>query len=70
MSGERRPDYVVHGLHAVTLDAAGVPERRLDAQRLRHYPDDGSSELDAPVLVVYREDGPPMHARSSRAWIN
>jgi lipopolysaccharide export system protein LptC len=69
-SSERRPDYVVHGLRATTLDAAGRPERRLDADRLRHYPDDGSSELDAPVLVVYSDEGPPLHARSSRAWIN
>lgn len=54
----------------MTLDAAGLPERRLTAQRLRHYPDDGSSELDDPVLVVYSDDGPPLHARSARAWIN
>lgn len=69
-SAERRPDYVVEGLRAMTLDAAGLPERRLTAQRLRHYPDDGSSELDDPVLVVYSDDGPPLHARSARAWIN
>ncbi len=69
-SGERRPDYVVDGLRAVTLDAAGVPERRLVARRLRHYPDDGSSELDDPLLLVYGDDGPIWRVQSSRAWIN
>ncbi len=69
-NGERRPDYVVDGLRAVTFNAAGVPERRLVARRLRHYPDDGSSELDDPVLLVYGDDGPVWWARSARAWIN
>ncbi|MEA1050197.1 LPS export ABC transporter periplasmic protein LptC [Lamprobacter modestohalophilus] len=69
-SAERRPDYVVEGLRAMTLGVTGEPERRLSAQRLRHYPDDGSSELDDPVLVVYSDDGPPLHARSALAWIN
>lgn len=68
--GERRPDYVVEGVSGVILDADGLPDRRLDAARLRHYPDDGSSELDEPVLVVYREEGPPWRARSRSARIN
>jgi len=69
-TAERRPDYVVEGLRAITLDAAGLPERRLDASRLRHYPDDGSSELDDPVLLVHGEEAPDLRARSARAWIN
>ncbi|WP_462320185.1 LPS export ABC transporter periplasmic protein LptC [Halochromatium sp.] len=69
-SDERRPDYVVDGLRAVSLNAAGVPEHRLVARRLRHYPDDGSSELDDPVLVVYGDAGPSWWARSAQAWIN
>lgn len=69
-TAERRPDYVVEGLRAITLDAAGLPEHRLDASRLRHYPDDGSSELDDPVLLVYGVDAPDLSARAARAWIN
>lgn len=69
-AGERRPDYIVEGLRAVTLDERGEPARRLDALRLRHYPDDGSSELDEPVLQVYSEDAPPWQARARLAWIN
>lgn len=71
-SGERRPDYIVDGLRGVVLGLDGEPTRRLDAERLRHYPDDGSSELDAPVLQVYDNDdqAPPWYARSRLAWIN
>jgi lipopolysaccharide export system protein LptC len=69
---ERRPDYIVEGLQGIVLGLDGEPTRRLDAERLRHYPDDGSSELDAPVLQVYDEDdeAPPWYARSRLAWIN
>lgn len=66
----RRPDYVVDGLTGVILDAEGQPSRRMDAEQLRHYPDDGSSELDEPVLVVYGEMGPAWWARARQAWVN
>ncbi|MEA3638796.1 MAG: LPS export ABC transporter periplasmic protein LptC [Lamprobacter sp.] len=68
--GDRRPDYVVEGLRALSLDNKGMPYRRLDARRLRHYADDGSSELDDPVLLVHDDDGPDLRARSVLAWIN
>lgn len=68
--GERRPDYIVEGLSVVTLDAEGLPDRRLDAVRLRHYPDDDSSELDEPVLRLFDAAALRWHARSVRAWIN
>jgi lipopolysaccharide export system protein LptC len=67
---ERRPDYVVDGVSAVSMDERGVPTRRIDAIRLRHYPDDGSSELDEPVLEVLGDDGPPWRGTSETAWIN
>lgn len=67
---QRRPDYIVEGLSALMMDAAGRPDRRLVASELRHYPDDGSSELDAPRLVVYADDAPPWRARADIGWIN
>jgi lipopolysaccharide export system protein LptC len=67
---ERRPDYIVEDLDAVVMDLDGRPDRRLTTPELRHYPDDGSSELAAPRLVVYAEDGPPWYARSDTAWVN
>lgn len=68
--GERRPDYIVDGVRAVTMDAAGRPERRLAAKQVRHFPDDGASELDAPRLIAYSDDGtPPWEVEADTGWI-
>lgn len=66
----RLPDYTVDHFTATTLDATGRPARSLTAQELRHYPDDNSSELDLPVLVLYRPDGPPWNIRSETGWVS
>lgn len=73
-SALRYPDFVVDGLRALTLDGNGHPSRRLWATQVRHYADDGSSELDRPVLVVFDQaaDGsplPPWIAHGNSGWI-
>ena len=68
-TAERQPDYVADDLQAVTMDAAGRPVRQLRAVRLRHYPDDGSSELDEPVLWLHEAEQPAWRIRADRGWI-
>jgi len=68
--GERRPDYIVKRLDALSLDERGRPDRRLVASEVRHYPDDGSSELTQPHLTVYADDAPPWRASSETGWVN
>lgn len=67
---ERRPDYTVNNFTATTMDETGRPYRRLVAIELRHYPDDGSNELEGPRLTLFGESGPPWLVRSERAWIS
>lgn len=67
---ERRPDYTVDTLAATVMDETGAPARRLIAEELRHYADDGSSELSRPFLTVYNEAVPPWEIRSQSAWIS
>lgn len=64
----RLPDYTVEGFSGTTMDIAGRPARSLSARELRHYPNDDSTELDLPVLVVYTADGPPWNIRSETGW--
>jgi lipopolysaccharide export system protein LptC len=65
---ERLPDYRVEGLAATTMGTTGHPVRRMNAERMRHYADDNSSEFDRPVLIVYRPQEPPWTIRAETAW--
>jgi lipopolysaccharide export system protein LptC len=68
--GARVPDYTLERFTATTMGPDGRPARSLSAQELRHYPDDESSELDLPVLVLNRPDGLPWAIRSETGWIS
>lgn len=79
-AGARQPDFVVDGLRAVTMAADGQPLRRLVSTQVRHYPDDDSTELDAPVLLLYATGdddptdddaaSPPWRVRADTGWVS
>jgi lipopolysaccharide export system protein LptC len=52
------PDYFLDNFTATVMSAAGTPHYRLVAQRLDHYPDDGSIEIQALTLYLYRDNLP------------
>lgn len=62
------PDYVMNGFRVVAHDTRGRVQHVLQADQLRHYPDDGSYELDRPYLIRYGE-GAPTHVRARHAWM-
>ncbi|MBK1647530.1 LPS export ABC transporter periplasmic protein LptC [Rhabdochromatium marinum] len=66
---DRQPDYVVDGIRALMLDDNGHPSRRLSAEQLRHYPDNDSSELEHPRLLVYDQQAPSWDISSERGWV-
>lgn len=68
IANDRQPDYTVEELLAVTMDAEGLPSRRLRAARLRHYPDD-TSELDAPRLWFRPPQAPSWNISAEHGWI-
>lgn len=53
------PDYTISGFTASTMDTSGRLRRRMQAEHLAHYPDDGVTELTAPRLVFFRGKAPP-----------
>lgn len=67
---QRRPDYLVENLTGVTMGADGLPARLLATPLLRHYADDGSSDVQTPVMTVFSDDAPPWIIRSERGWIS
>lgn len=63
------PDYIVSQLNATNLDPNGRPESTLTARTMRHFPDDQTTELDAPQLVQLRTDRPPVHIAADRGKV-
>ncbi|HYF57763.1 MAG TPA: LPS export ABC transporter periplasmic protein LptC, partial [Burkholderiaceae bacterium] len=45
------PDYFVERLALLSMNDRGEPTYRLEARQLRHFPQDDSTEFDAPVMV-------------------
>ena len=64
------PEYYATNLRSVGMDAQGRPARSLETPRLTRFLDDQASELDAPVLRIFREGEPPWVIRSERAWVS
>jgi len=52
------------------MDAQGRPARSLETPLLTRYLDDQSSELETPVLTIYKQGEPPWVIRSERAWVS
>ena len=72
--GERgsrhEPDFTMEEFASVTMDDQGVPRRKLTAERLDHYPDTETNELEKPHLELYSDGQEPWHVVSERGWIS
>ncbi|HEX7053040.1 MAG TPA: LPS export ABC transporter periplasmic protein LptC [Burkholderiales bacterium] len=64
------PDYIVTRFTTTTYDAAGRPVRTLAAARMVHYPDDDSTELEAPRVIEARPEQPRLRARADRGTLS
>ena len=64
------PDAFIDDVDLSTLDAEGRLEHRLWAKRMEHYPDDDSTQLNAPYMELYRVDEPPWRVRSRQGWVS
>lgn len=61
------PDYFVEGLAMIRLNGEGRPVFRMLADEMRHFPDDGTTEFDTPVLVSLDPDRPTIRLTAQRA---
>jgi lipopolysaccharide export system protein LptC len=64
------PDYIMDRLSAVRMDERGLPQHRIEAERLVHYPDDLSTELDTVHLTSFAEPAEAwnLYAARARLW--
>lgn len=64
------PDVIVGNFHATTMDRDGVPRYFMTAQQLRHYPDNDSTELDAPRITLRKQASPDVLMTAQRGEIS
>ncbi|VAX05488.1 Lipopolysaccharide export system protein LptC [hydrothermal vent metagenome] len=64
------PDYFVDDFSISYMNIEGKLERTLSAEHMKHYPDDDSTELTRPHLVIYEADTPPWKIRSETGWVS
>jgi len=60
------PDYRIESLRLRRFDANGALQHSLDAANLTHYPDDDTTVVDAPRLILHREPPTRISAREAR----
>ncbi len=70
VTAERAPDYYVENFSITTMGLDGRVERTLSAERMLHYPDDDSTELTRPHLVIYEAGAPPWRIWSESGWVS
>lgn len=64
------PDYFVENFRITTYSREGRPESTLSARKMVHYPDDDSTELEAPVVVQTKADQPTMTLSADRGALS
>ncbi|MCP3868951.1 MAG: LPS export ABC transporter periplasmic protein LptC [Gammaproteobacteria bacterium] len=64
------PDFILEQFTATTMGLNGLPDKRLSAEEMRHYPDDDSTELIKPRMTVFEEKNPPWRITSDTGWIS
>jgi len=64
------PDYVVTNFSVVRYGPSGSAESTLFARKMVHYPDDDSTELDAPRVLQTRTGEAPMTLTSDRGALS
>jgi lipopolysaccharide export system protein LptC len=69
-SSRHDPDAVMENFSAVRMNELGRPRFVMAAARMRHYPDDDSSELDAPRLTSLSAGRPAIHVVARRGVVS
>jgi lipopolysaccharide export system protein LptC len=64
------PDYIVTNFTATTYDAEGRALSVLSAARMVHFPDDDTTELQAPRMVQTKPQEPRMTVRAERGALS
>jgi lipopolysaccharide export system protein LptC len=68
-SGRHDPDIFIENLRAQSLDADGNIRQALTAGVARHYPDDDTTDFDAPLITFSDPGQPKLSITADRATV-
>jgi len=64
------PDYIMENFEAVSMNKQGTLEYRVNALKMTHYPDDDSTVLEQPHIIVYVDTVPSWQVKAERAEVS
>jgi lipopolysaccharide export system protein LptC len=64
------PDYTMDGIVVTTLGPEGNTKFRVVGQKLIHYEDDASSEIDWPIARRFHETKPAITIKSDKGFLD
>lgn len=67
---EHRPDYYLEAVDTTLMGIDGKPGKRLVAERMTHFINDDSTELQRPRLTLYDQERPPWRIDSETGWLS
>jgi len=63
------PDYYIENFTAVGMDDLGERRYVLEAERMVHFPADGTALLDNPHVIQYEAGTAPKHTYAESGWV-
>ena len=64
------PDYIMDGIVVTTIGPEGNTKFRVVGQKLVHYEDDASSEIDWPIARRFHETKPAITVKSDKGFLD
>ncbi len=64
------PEFYMERFSLTVTGPDGLPRHRIDGERMEQYQLDGSSRVEAPVMVLFRPDSPPWTLISEQGWVS
>lgn len=64
------PDSFMEQVTSIQMDQNGQPLRRLEAERMTHFPDDQRTDMVNPLLTLHRQDGDLWTIRSRQGTVD
>ena len=68
LSSKHTIDFYMEAYDATVMNEQGRPSHRIISPKMVHFPDDDTTELDSPYIVIYRKEGEPWRINAKRGW--